>query len=654
MCSKQVRLIGAAITLLVVLLIAGGMIPLSRASQPSSSPITILFTHDLHSNLQSFMSYDQDNQTTDAGGYARLATAVANERQISPGNTILLDAGDFTMGTLFHTLITTEAAELRVMGELGYAATTIGNHEFDFDSSALAQSLLTAKKHSGSKLPAIVASNLAIKPESNSGIKEAASQYGIKDYTIIAKQGLRIGVFGIIGKNAVHDIILAQDIEFKDPTAEAKRVVKLLKEKEKVDVIICLSHSGTYTDKEKSEDELLAAAVPDIDLIISGHTHTLLPQPIMVGNTVIASAGCYGEYLGKLDFISAPGQKPVLIDYQLIPISKQWAEDKKIDKEIGAYKELVNSQFLSRYHYEFNQVMAESSFDMGSLDIMYKAASENGLGDLVADSFRDAVARAEGSDYQYVNLAVEPLGLIRSSFTAGNIEVKDVFRTLSLGMGTDKIPGYPLVAFYLTGSDIKNCLEIQSTLAPREGNYNMQVSGVKFKYNPYRVPLDRVYGITISMPDGTYQPLQKDRLYRVTTSYYAAALLAKMGPMTHGIVNAAPKDKSGQRLTDLNQALVDISTAEPGVQELKEWIALSQYLQSFKDIDNNGVANIPVSYQRSAGRYQAAASLNPYYLLVDATRITWLVIGAGITVILLLYLGGRVIKRRVIKRSKAA
>lgn len=651
MGKNRVRLLWGFLILTIILL-SGSLVPRLSAAQAGPQPLTILFTHDLHSNFQPFIENTYDNQLVETGGYARLAEAISEQRRENPAGTVLVDAGDFSMGTLFHVLFPTEAPELRLMEKLGYEATTFGNHEFDFDSTATAQMLIAAKEKGGNQLPELLASNLAVKPDSQSGMKEAAAQYGIKDYIVLDKNGIRVGIFGLIGKDAVHDIILARDIQFKDPQIEAKRVVKILKEREKVDIILCLSHSGTRAKSEESEDELLAAAVPDIDLIISGHTHTRLDKPLRAGKTVIASAGCYGQNLGVIKLNYIPGQTPELADYRLIPITPEIAEKQGINSDIAAFTRLVESRFLSKYNYRFHQALAESSFNMGSLDKMYDEALETGLGDLVADSFRHAVAQAEGNGSEYVNAAVEPLGVIRSSFSAGEIEVKDVFRVLSLGIGVDKVPGYPVVAFYLTGSDIKNCLEIQSTLAPMQGNYNMQISGIKFKYNPYRVPLDRVYGVSISMPDGSYQPLDKKKLYRVATSYYAAALLSKMGPMTYGIVNAAPKDKTGAPLADLSKALVDIDAGQDGVQELKEWAALAEFMQAFPDTDGDGIADLPKSYQNPASRYEAVASWNPYYLLIDSTRITWAAMGAVLFIIILLTLLVRAVSRRVRRQWK--
>lgn len=109
---------------------------------------------------------------------------------------LVVDAGDFSMGTLIHTLFRTEAAEIRLMGKIGYDATTIGNHELDFDSSGLA-SMLTAAKASGDPLPCLLAANIKVKPDkaSQSRLKQALDSFPVEPYTVIEKAGIRIGVF---------------------------------------------------------------------------------------------------------------------------------------------------------------------------------------------------------------------------------------------------------------------------------------------------------------------------------------------------------------------------------------------------------------------------------------------------------------------------
>ena len=221
------------------------------------------------------------------GGYARLKSAIDREKKLKP-DALLLDAGDFSMGTLFQTIFSNDAPELRIMGQMGYDATTFGNHEFDFRGEGLAKSL-NAAIESGDSLPVIVASNYTYPADKDGNLsdslkdlKSEMEKYPVKDYTVIDRGGIKVGIFGLIGKDAISDAPMS-DLGFTDQVESAKRVVKILKEQEKVDLIVCLSHSGIWDDKSKSEDEILAKNVPDINVIVSGHTHTKLDSPIIIG-----------------------------------------------------------------------------------------------------------------------------------------------------------------------------------------------------------------------------------------------------------------------------------------------------------------------------------------------------------------------------------
>ena len=137
------------IALLLIVIVLAAFLPLPGIAVPDQNrQLTILFTHDLHSHFDPNKVVNEQDEVVLLGGLARLAAIIEREKAANPGRVLVVDAGDFSMGTLIHTLFRTEAAEIRLMGKIGYDATTIGNHELDFDSSGLA-SMLTAAKASG-------------------------------------------------------------------------------------------------------------------------------------------------------------------------------------------------------------------------------------------------------------------------------------------------------------------------------------------------------------------------------------------------------------------------------------------------------------------------------------------------------------------------
>jgi 2',3'-cyclic-nucleotide 2'-phosphodiesterase (5'-nucleotidase family) len=528
-----------------------------------------------------------------------------------------------------------EAAELRIMGEMGYDVTTFGNHDFDFHNDGLAAAMRIARSKEG-RLPAIVASNVAFSGDAaENALKEAFRQYPVRDYIILERNGLRIGLFGLMGKDAADDAPFARPVTFSDPVTHARRVVEILQNREKVDVIVCLSHSGTWLVKKHSEDEILAREIPGIDVIISGHTHTVLPRPVIVGKTIIVSAGCYGEFLGvlDLDYTKGKGVKPA--SYKLMPITADLPDDPRLAADISKFKKNVDRDYLAPFSYAYDQVIAESDFHLEPLSSIYANPRETGLGNMITDAYRYAVKMAEGKNYEYVHLVIDPLGLIRDSFRQGNIAAADVFGVLSLGLGMDGVPGYPLVAVYIRGDEMKDLLEVHTSVAPRKTDAHFQLSGVKMTYNPHRLPFDRVTAVQVRDADGSYRPLAAGKLYRICMNSYTAKMVEFVQRASHGLIRLTPKDKAGLPVSDIKDARIDADPAKPGIQELKEWIALATFMKSFPDTDGNGVPNIPDLYRAPEGRILAAPSLNPVSLIAGGNRITYGVLAAGILILCL-------------------
>jgi 2',3'-cyclic-nucleotide 2'-phosphodiesterase (5'-nucleotidase family) len=284
----------------------GPAIPVGPA-QAAEKSLVILFTHDLHSSFQPRRTLLPGGLIAERGGWAKIATLIRGEREAGPDRTLVVDGGDFSMGTLFHALFVREAAELRLLGEMGFDVSTLGNHEFDFRLAGLAGALRAAKSGGGTP-PALVASNIVLGTGVDPGDARAFADYPVRDYIILERGGLRIGLFGLMGQGAADDSPFISPAVVADPIGQARRVVDVLKIRERVDLVIALSHSGTADEPSRSEDVRLADAVPGIDVIVSGHSHTVLARPIARGGAIIVSAGGQGEYLGRLELLwSKPG-----------------------------------------------------------------------------------------------------------------------------------------------------------------------------------------------------------------------------------------------------------------------------------------------------------------------------------------------------------
>lgn len=571
-------------------------------AENNEKTMTILFTHDMHDHLLP-TSIQDNGQVVRTGGYAELQSAINTEKK-SSANSILVDAGDYSMGTLFQSIYSSDAPELRILGQMGYDVVTLGNHEFDFRANGLADSLNVAK-NSGDKLPQIVQSNVSFNADKSgnlsqslANLKKAMSDYGIKDYTVIEKNGIKIGVFGLIGLDAADSAPMAE-VKFTDVTENAKRVVDILKNKEKVDMIICLSHSGVDADKSKSEDEKLAKNVPEIDVIISGHTHTKLEKPIVVGNTIIGSCGEYSENLGVINITQDSDKRWKINNYKLDKIDSTFPPDSNISHTIEKFKSVVEQKYLNRFDMKFDEILAFSPINFVPTSDIGKKHGEDTLGNLITDSYIYAVKKAEGENYEPVAAAFVPTGTIRGSFVKGNITVSDAFNASSLGIGTDKISGYPLISVYLTGKELKTACEVDASISPVMSSAQLYMSGLNFTFNPNRIILNKVTKANLQRPDSTLEKIEDKKLYRVVVGLYSAQMLSVVGEKSYGLLSIVPKTKEGKPITDFEAQIIK-DNSNGNNYEVKEWFAIAEYLKSFDKV--NGVSQIPQYYSETHER----------------------------------------------------
>ena len=611
----------SALCLALCLLAAG--LPLT-ASAASTSPVyesTILFTHDTHDHFLPM----PDEEGGEYGGYTRLATLLKQEREAHP-DALTLDAGDFSMGSLFQTIYATHAPELQALGAMGYDVTTLGNHEFDYRAQGLAD-MLNAAVDSGSPLPAIVQANYK-PPESDTASWEAWERYGIQDYIILERGGISYGIFGLMGEEADSNAPMS-GMEFEPTVEAAQRTVAAiqaeLEQSSNPFLIICLSHSGT-DGKGKGEDYELAKAVDGIDLIISGHTHTVLEEPLQVGDTLIVSAGEYTSYLGSLTLSwSEDGQKTIQ-DYRLIPVDETVAADPGMEQLTNRFQPLVESEYLAQYGLKFNQVLATTEFSFTPISQFATEQREDTLGNLIADSYIYAVQQAEGENYVPVDFAVVASGVIRGSFAAGEITTSDAFNVSSLGSGADGTPGYPLISVWITGKELKDAFEVDASVTPIMSAAQLYGSGMTWTWNPHRIIFNKVNSCAQVLPDGTTVPLENDKLYRVVTGLYSGQMLGTVNSQSFGILTITPKDANGNVITNFEDHII----YNPDGSEVKEWYALASYLQSMGTVD--------ARYSAPEGRKVEERSWNPISLLKGLNLVGGIALAVLLVVILLVVL----------------
>ena len=618
--------------------------------------VSVIFTHDMHSHMDADKA-ERNGRAVEVAGFGKLRTAVNDIKERYP-ESFLLDAGDFSMGTPYQTVFSREASELKMMKYLGFEATTFGNHEFDYRATGLA-SMLDAAAGNG---PRLVAANIdweasladeELKADA-AVLKAACDAYGVKDYTVIQHGDVKAAVFGLIGENAV-DYAPESGLVFKDAIETAGKVVETIKKNEDCDIIICLSHCGTIENEsdelEETEDYRLAEEVPDIDLIISGHSHTELDEPVLVGSTCIASSGCYNKNVGHvvLERAGSGGDsnddsdsknnesvtgdyKPV--SYKLIPLDENIEKDEATEVELDKYRKLVNAEYFNDYGYDTDQVIAVNDIDFPTIDEFGTVQGEEPLGNLIADSYKYAVKEATGES---VDIAIVPHGVIRGSFMKGNITVADAFNVSSLGYGKDGQAGYPLVKAYLTGAELKAVAEVDASVSNFMGVARLYSSGLEYSWNPHRLILNRAVDVKYNpgTESKTSSEIEDDRLYSVTADLYSCQMLGTVKDQSFGLLKIEPKDEDGNIITDFEDHII-----YDGDRELKAWYALASYIDSF-DGDK-----IPEYYGTTHDRKLLIDSRNPAELFKQPNKIAGIVAGVIVVIVLIIVFIVMLLRRR--------
>ena len=625
--------------------------PVCAQDAAPGTAVDIVFTHDTHSHLNTFTTV-VDGLETELGGFARMDTLIEAQRAQNP-DTLVIDGGDFSMGTLIQTVFETQAAELRMLGYLGCDVTTLGNHEFDYRSKGLAN-MLTSAQASGDAVPAMVVCNVDWDTmeaegltEGQQRLKDAFTAYGVSDYTVLEKGGVDIAVVGVFGKDALACAPTCE-LKFEDPIEAVKQTVADIKANEDVDMIVCVSHSGTWEDESKSEDELLAKAVPDLDLILSGHTHTEIEKPIQHGSTYVVSCGEYGKNLGELTLTQQADGRWAMSAYELIPITSDIAVHAATQQTIDSFMDTVDTDYLARFGYTKDQVLAENDIVFSTQKDLENIHEEHNLGDIIADAYVYAVENAADYDGVPVDLAVVPSGTVRDTYARGDITVEQVFNSFSLGIGADGVPGYPLISVYLTGREIRTAAEIDASVSDFMTTARLYCSGLNFTYNPHRLLLNRVTDVCLE-DDGQRVALEDDKLYRIVADLYSGQMLSAVTDMSYGILAIVPKYADGTPITDFE----DVIITENG-RELKAWDSIARYMASFADTDGDGIANVPAYYSTTHGRKLVDTSRSPLALLKNPNKFTAVYAGLLAVAVLLIVLVVLLIRKLVKKARRRA
>ncbi|KAA9008247.1 bifunctional metallophosphatase/5'-nucleotidase [Histidinibacterium aquaticum] len=465
------------------ILTTASAVALTAGAAQAEFDLTILHTNDFHARFEPISAFDstcapEDNEAGECfGGTARLVTAIADARERNE-NSILVDGGDQFQGTLFYTYYKGEMAA-EFMNQLGYDAMTVGNHEFDDGPEVLRGFVDTVN------FPVLM---------SNADVSnEELLADAIQKSTTIEVAGETIGLIGLTPEDTDELASPGPNVVFTDPVEAVQAEVDALTE-QGVNKIIVLSHSGYGVDQRVAEE------TEGVDVIVGGHTNTLLgdmedaagPYPTMVGNTAIVQAYAYGKFLGELnvtfsdegEVMSAEGE-PLIMDAAV-------AEDEATVERIG---ELAGPLDEIR-----NQVVAESSAPIEG-DRTVCRAMECEMGNLVSDAMLDRVAD------QGIQIAIANSGGLRASIDEGEVTMGEVLTVLPFQN--------TLSTFQVTGQTMIDALENGVSQVEDGAGRFPQVAGMTFTADLSAEPGSRISDVMVGG-----EPIDPEATYGVVSNNY--------------------------------------------------------------------------------------------------------------------------------------
>jgi 5'-nucleotidase len=520
--------------------------------------VVVLFTSDEHSHFFSFSPELDDYPSATAagsgplvGGVARRSAVIAQLRKAADDagkDSILVSAGDNQMGCLPMLGFATASIDYGTMKTLGYDATALGNHEFDFGPKALAASINAAVGKMGA--PPIIASNIHFSA-TDSGDDALAALYGtgmgdkpIEPYRVITtKAGVKIGLLGIIGINAAHVAPNKTPVTFSLSAAsmadggsstdgdlptnlpalykDLQPVVDHLRNDLKVDLVVALSHSGiadvtTPAGIAAGEDTAICQNVNGIDLIVSGHAHQHDATPMQQMNTasmrpcLVLNGGAFGQEVGTVEF-TIPGDTTKTPTWdatsqKMVPVNEMVVPDPMLVSKVDgiiAGAEAANASgttLAGLLGHALGMTVTDDTSKAGDLYFLKLGATTFDITDPDARIWLSADSMLEEADalltevgLPATTVAVESQGVIRAILAkgkTGSIAATDAFNVVPLGASpADGSLGYPLVRAYVTLTELRGVLELSVAQGPKNSDYNLGLAGASYEYDATRPPV---------------------------------------------------------------------------------------------------------------------------------------------------------------------
>ena len=465
--------------------------------------ITILHANDTHSCLAPLGPRTPSLEGTQ-GGISRAATVIGMTK-MTEQNVLTLHCGDVFIGDLFFNKFF-GAAEFQLMNQLGFDAMAVGNHEFDLTPATLDASL-RASFAPDSGFP-LLSSNLILEDPQVQPLKDYIFPYTIKQFG-----NVKIGIFSLLTPETNLFSLPSPAVVDTSIALTALAMIDSLTS-QGCNLIICLSHLGIYYDQD------LAANIPGINIIVSGHDHYKTPQPIEVsdplgGTTYIVQADAFYKCIGKMK-IAVSGTGMELLDYSLIDLDETIPEEPSVKAVVDGLITEIENTWGPVYTQQIG--LATDFFEEVATNLGENGPHDTPIGNLVTDAYRWKTE---------TEVAITVGGSTAQPIYEGTLVAADAFRVVGYGFNEVNGLGFRIVKFKLSGADLIAGLEFGVSMADYNDELFPQVSGMSYWYNLAKPPFSRIEYTEVG---GV--PLDPQQVYTITTNEFLLSALSSMLPIT--------------------------------------------------------------------------------------------------------------------------
>ena len=507
-----------------------------RAEGPAENTVRIIFTGELYDHISPFKQSNEEGNAQLFGGYAHILTKM---EEYKGERTVLVDAGNFSRGTCYEALNTRKAPDLTMMSIMGYDAVNIGSDDVSVSTQDFTDMLKTAEDS-----PLLLSANMQIGSSAEAAdLKEEWKAKG-KDCTIVEKDGVRIGIFGIAAEETYGDFV------FAEAASSAETAVKKLKN-DGADVTICL-----LADGNDALDEAVAASGADV--IVSPAGGRRLEEPVEKNGALIVSCGQFGKDFGVLDY-DYKNRKAA--DYKLVRIaSTDIAPHGQIAEKISGYQTDVAALVFAPYGYSWGTETAYLVVPLTDRD------GEGNISDFLADAYQESYQRKETDAKPVLSILTKKTGIIDCR---GSITVNDLYTALGADL--------PLIRVYISGKDLRTLCELDYELYKEGIETGIHFGKMRYMYVEGRAEGNKVEDVYVEAVKDYYVPADDAKLYPVVTDSALPGMIARMNARAgkEYVINLC--DEAGHPLRDVSS--MNIVFEGKGVYP---WTAAAAYLRSFE------------------------------------------------------------------------